>query len=401
MSNTITIERQSFNGGHVTTGTTTVTLSTSSGTGSFYATQTSTTPLNPAQVTINAPNYQATFYYKDTVQGAPTITISATGYTPATTTFIITGPATQLKFTGGTSQSIYTGQVSSTITLTQQDASGNAINAAATLTVNLAATSNTGAFYSNSQGTGTPITTVTIGSGHSSTSFYYKDTAAGSPTITASSTGLTSATTTFTIVLNTVSDGGFDQSGSNSPWHTSGSGYATNHETSDTAPNTWGPYAELETVEPGYSGTGFGALTNTFSPAIAISSIPNTAGSLSMMIYNNGYNGPGLSGGTGYYSFQIVLIASDGSQLIYWWGSNPATAPAPTSTVKVINLGPIQGQFTAGQWVQFSSNLRADWTNAGLSSSATLASIALQCNGYHTGSSQYGQEIFVDSVVVQ
>ena len=337
----------------------------------------------------------------DPIQGAPTITGSYSGYTPATTAFTITGPATQLKFTAGTSQSLYTGQVSSTITVAQQDASGNAINAAATLTVNLAATSTTGAFYSNSQGTGTPITYVTIGSGHSSTSFYYKDTAAGSSTITASSTGLTSATTTFTIVLNTVSDGGFDQSGSNSPWHSSGSGYSTNHETSDTAPNNWGPYAELETVQPGYSGTGSGTLTYTFSPAITVSSIPNTASSLSMMIYNNGYNGPGLQGGTGYYSFQITLAASDGSQLIYWWGSSPATAPTQTGTVKVINLGTIQGTFTAGQWVQFSRNLRADWTNAGLSASATLTSIALQCNGYHTGNSQYGQEMFIDNVAIQ
>jgi hypothetical protein len=92
------------------------------------------------------------------------------------------------------------------------------------------------------------------------------------------------------------------------------------------------------------------------------------------------------------------LTASDGSQLIYWWGSNPATAP---STGNVINLGPIQGTFTPEQWVQFSRPLRADWTNAGLSSSATLASIALQCNGYHTGNSQYGQEIFIDNAAIQ
>jgi hypothetical protein len=96
-----------------------------------------------------------------------------------------------------------------------------------------------------------------------------------------------------------------------------------------------------------------------------------------------------------------VLTASDGTQLIYWWGSNPAVAPTTTGTVKVINLGTIQGQFTAGQWVQFSSNLRADWTNAGLSASTYLTSIALQNNGYHTGNSQYGQEIFIDNVAIQ
>jgi hypothetical protein len=344
--------------------------------------------------------YSATFYYKDSVQGAPTITASASGYTTDTMTIIITGSATQLKFTAGTSQTLFTGQVSSTITVTQQDASGNAINAAAVLTVNLTKSSTTGAFYSNAQGTGTPITQITIARGSSSASFYYKDTAAGSSTITASSTGLASATTTFTVTQNILSDGGFDKSGSSSPWVEGGSGYATNHETSDTAPNNWGAYGELETVPPGYTGTGSGSLTCTFSPAISIGSIPNVAGSLSMMIYNAGYNGGELTG-TGYYSFQITITASDGTQLIYWWGSSPANAPTQTATVKVINWGTIQGTLTLGQWVQFSRNLRADWANAGLSTSTSLTSIILQCNGYHTGNSQYGQEIFIDNVAIQ
>jgi hypothetical protein len=87
--------------------------------------------------------------------------------------------------------------------------------------------------------------------------------------------------------------------------------------------------------------------------------------------------------------------------LIYWWGSNPATAPTQTSTIKVINWGTVQGTFTPGQWVQFTRNFPADWTNAGLSASATLASIAIQDNGYHTGNSQYGQEIFVDNAAIQ
>jgi flagellin-like protein len=400
VSAAITVQSQTSTGGSHNPGSAlTVTLKSSSSTGIFYSDSAGSNVITTVTISTNSP-YRTTFYYKDTVQGAPTINASAAAYTPATATLTITGPATQLKFTAGTSQSIYTNQVSSIITVAQQDASGNAINAAATLTVNLTASSTTGKFYSNAQGTGTAITQITIAQGRSSASFYYKDTAAGSSTITASSTPLTSATTTFTIVLNTISDGGFDQSGNNSPWDSSGSGYSTNHETSDTAPNNWGAYAELESVPPGYTGTGFGALTYTFSPALAVSSIPSTANSLSMMIYNTGYTGNGLSG-TGYYSFQISLTAGDGTQLIYWWGSNPASAPATTSTVKVINLGTIQGQFTAGQWVQLNRNLRADWTNSGLSASTTLTSVKLQCNGYQTGNSQYGQELFFDNVAIQ
>ena len=400
VSAAITVQSQTSSGNSHNPGSAlTVTLKSSSPTGTFYSDSAGQNSITAVTISTTSP-YRVSFYYKDTVQGAPTINATAAGYTPATATLTITGPATQLKFTAGTSQSIYTGQVSSIITVAQQDASGNTINAAATLTVNLTTTSTTGAFYSNAQGTGTAITQITIARGSSSGSFYYKDTVAGSSTITASSVPLNSATTTFTITQNVLSDGGFDQSGTNSPWTSSGSGYSTNHETSDTAPNNWGACAELETVSPGYTGTGSGSLTSTL-PGTVVSSIPNTANAFSMMMYNNGYNGPGLQGGTGYYSFQIVVTASDGSQMIYWWGSNPATAPTQTGTIKVINLGTIQGQFTAGQWVQFSRNLRADWTNSGLSASATLTSISLQCNGYHTGNSQYGQELFIDNVAIQ
>jgi flagellin-like protein len=394
----IRIQRQNPGGSSYSPSVSLIVQLTSTSGGKFYSESSATTEIN--SVTIDSGSHSSSyFYYKDTSQGSSILTASAQGYTPAITTFTITGPATQLKFTAGASQSLSVNQVSSIITVTQQDPSGNGVNAADALTVDLSQTSATGAFYNNGQGTGSSIDHVTIAQGSTSASFFYKDTAAGSSTITASSTGLTSATTTFTITANQVPDGGFDQS-NNSPWHSSGSGYSTNHETSDTAPNNWGPYAELETVPPGYSETGFGALTNTFSPAIAISSIPNAAGSLSMMIYNTGYNN-GELGGTGYYSFQIVLTASDGTQLIYWWGSNPATAPTQTSTVKVINWGTIQGTFTEGQWVQFTRNLRADWTNAGLSTSTALTSIILRADGYRSGGNQYGLEIFIDNVAIQ
>ena len=95
-----------------------------------------------------------------------------------------------------------------------------------------------------------------------------------------------------------------------------------------------------------------------------------STGSFSLYVYNNG-NG-GVSSIAGYYSFEIILKASDGTQLIYWWGSSPASPPASTSTSKVINMGTIQSTFTPGQWVQFSRNLLADWTSVGLSSTTLL-----------------------------
>ena len=112
---------------------------------------------------------------------------------------VVAAPATQLVYIAGKAQSITTSTVSSVITVQLQDSNGNPVLAGTSgVTVNLGTSTTTGAFWSNSAGT-TKITSITIPSGSSSASFYYSDTAAGSPILTASSTGLTSATTTFTI----------------------------------------------------------------------------------------------------------------------------------------------------------------------------------------------------------
>jgi PKD repeat protein len=394
VSAAITIQSQDTSSNRHNPGSTlTVTLTSSSATGTFYSDSAGTHAITTVTITTTSP-YTATFYYKDTAQGTPKITATATGYTPATTTFTITGSATQLKFTAGASQSLYVNQVSSVITVTQEDSSGLAVNAVNALTVSLTTTSSTGAFYNNAAGTGTAITSVTITSGSSSANFYYKD-SAGLPTLTASSTGLTSATTTFTITPNQVPNGGFEQSTS---WQSGGTGYAESHVTNDNAPALSGAYAEIDTTISG-TGTAYASLTNTFSPGITLSSIPNTAGSLSMWIYNNEKGG--VSSIAGYYSFQITLTASDGTQLIYWWGNSPATAPTQTATTKVINMGTLPGMFTVGQWIHFSRNLPADWATAGLSSSASITSIILQGNAYVSGGHQYGQEIFIDNVQIQ
>ena len=378
----------------------TVTLASTSGTGAFYSDAAGTQPITSGTVTITTatttPPYSVTFYFKDTAQGTPTITASASGYTPATTTFTITGSATKLVFTAGASQSLYVNEVSPVITVAQEDANNHAVNAVNAITVNLTATSSTGAFY-GSGGTGAAITSVTFASGSSSASFTYKDTAAGSPTITASSAGLTSATTTFTITLNQVPDGGFGSTGSSDPWQTSGSGYSQSYNTNDNAPALSGPYAEIDTTISG-TGTASATLTNTFT-AIPLSSIPNSGSSLSISVYNNAKGG--VSSIAGYASFQIVITASNGQQLIYWWGNSPATAPTSTSTVKVINMGTLPGMFTVGQWVQFSRNLASDWTGQGLSSSASLTSIALTSTGILQSNQQYGQEIFLDNAQIQ
>lgn len=107
--------------------------------------------------------------------------------------------ATKVVFTT-TAQTIGVGTASSVMTIQTQDSSSNPVNVVSNTTVNLATTSGTGAF-SLSNSTWANITSVTIPSGSNSINFYYKDTAAGTPTITAASTGLTSATQQETVIL--------------------------------------------------------------------------------------------------------------------------------------------------------------------------------------------------------
>ena len=106
------------------------------------------------------------------------------------------GTASKLAYTASASQSVNAGSVSSVITVQVQDANSNPVTTGAT--ANLSTSSSGGHFYSDSGGN-TQITSVVISSGQSSGNCYYKDTTAGTPTLTASSTGLTSATTQFTI----------------------------------------------------------------------------------------------------------------------------------------------------------------------------------------------------------
>jgi hypothetical protein len=131
-----------------------------------------------------------------------TATDTTTGATGTSNTFtVVAAPATQLVFTAGVGQSLTASTVSLVITVQLQDSNGNPV-AAGTGGVSVSLTSTdttTGTFWSDAAGTIKITAPITILAGQSSYSFYYSDTASGSPTLTASSTGLTSATTTFTI----------------------------------------------------------------------------------------------------------------------------------------------------------------------------------------------------------
>ena len=103
--------------------------------------------------------------------------------------------STSLAYTAGASQTSAANQTSTLITVRLQDAYGPITSGA---TIGLTSNSTTGKFYSDAAGT-TQITSLAIPAGSSTASFYFKDTTAGNPTLTASSAGVISAITQFTV----------------------------------------------------------------------------------------------------------------------------------------------------------------------------------------------------------
>lgn len=107
-----------------------------------------------------------------------------TSPTTGSTTF----PTTSIAQLGliTTAQNITAGTSSSQITVQTQMATGESTTVTGATTINLASNSTTGRFETASNGTFTSSSlNVTISAGSNSTSFYYKDTTTGHPTITA------------------------------------------------------------------------------------------------------------------------------------------------------------------------------------------------------------------------
>jgi aryl-phospho-beta-D-glucosidase BglC (GH1 family) len=162
------------------------------------------TGLHPTRSTFTS--IGGTFY-----AGAGTQTLALVSTGPdSTTTFIdevqltavVPGAATQVVLLT-VPQSLATGVASSAITVQLENASGLAVDAGSGgVAVNLSTTSNQGRFLN---GGGVLTTAVTIPTGSSTTTFTYTDGSAGTPTLTASASGLTSATQQETVQTVTSS----------------------------------------------------------------------------------------------------------------------------------------------------------------------------------------------------
>jgi hypothetical protein len=146
--------------------------------------------------------------FKDTVNAGDgnTVALVTAPSTGSTTTENI-DEITQLSFTTA-AHSVVAGVVTGGITVQTQDGVGGPKNVASNTQISLTSSSGTGRFDTSPTGNfdGT-VTSVTIPSGQNSVTFYYLDTSAGTPTITASENpdaGWTDATQPQTVVAPTA-----------------------------------------------------------------------------------------------------------------------------------------------------------------------------------------------------
>ena len=160
-------------------------------------------------VTIPANSSSATFFVRGNVAGNATITGSLPGVPGVPNAMVVVtiapGPATVVAFTTP-AQSVQAGTCSTVRTVQLRDALANPVNVGADTAVNLSAAPPDGfQFFTQAGCGGTAVTSVTIPTGSSSASFFFRTTRAGSPVLTAATSSLSGTQTeTITPVAPTV-----------------------------------------------------------------------------------------------------------------------------------------------------------------------------------------------------
>ncbi len=176
---------------------TTVSLAGSLGAGFQFFTNSSCTGTAVSNVSLSTGTSSVSFYFKATKAGNADITVTAPTFTGSSQTQTINpGPPATIIFTGPSSA--LAGACSTPVTVTLQDAQGNATTATANTTIALSASGKPLSFSTDNCST-TSATSVVIAQGAGSATFSFKGTQAGAATITGASGGLTSATLNVTI----------------------------------------------------------------------------------------------------------------------------------------------------------------------------------------------------------
>ena len=224
------------------------------------------------------------FYFKSATPQSLTFTVAATGFASASLSpTVFPAPASQLIVSGVSS---FSAGRCVALTLATQDAYGNTASVSSATGVNLSG-NNHGTYYSDSNCT-TSTTSLTLSSGASTKTFYFKDSTSESAILTASASGFTPGTLSVTINPDTTPQ--LVLSGLSSA--TAGLCYTLNIATIDGFGNTIavGSNTTITLSNAGISG----AFYTTSSCATSTTTVTMNSGSSSQTTYLQKY-GRGLS----------------------------------------------------------------------------------------------------------
>lgn len=243
------------------------------------------TPSGPAiaAILIPAGSSSAHFYYGDSQQGSPTLIASVPTLGSAQTSVSLTSDIpTQLTISGPLTGAAGASAAIGPFTVTLTDAQGNPVPAPATgVVVSLGSTSPQHEFAAMSQGA--PQAAVMIPAGSSSATFYYGDSAGGTPTITASAAGLSSATQEVEVAVPLPM-----------------TGQALDSPDSPATP------AQVQN----WKSQGYGTIVlNTLAPSFD-QQYAASLGAMNVLLFQ-GYYTPAFSGETGYQRAQQAIAAAE------------------------------------------------------------------------------------------
>jgi len=284
-------------------------------------------------------------------------------------------------------QTVIQDAVSSIMTIEIQDADGNAVTVLTDTTINLSSSSAGGSFSLNSS-PWQSITSVTISSGSSSASFYYKDSNVGTPTITAAespSVGWTDATQTVTVksAVNTFSVS------ASSP-QIAGQAFTLTITALDADGNTATSYSDPVTISLNYvspsTGTGTLSVTSTSSFTNGVATITNEsypdAGTITITVTkSDDATKTGTSSNIVFVPYDFTVVASSldtsASGSAY---ARHMVAKAFTLTVTARNASGVTCPNYKG-----TANLSVNYTDPSTSQSGSLGTSSLTSTYWTNG----------------
>jgi hypothetical protein len=159
-------------------------------------------------VDLAASASSATFWFRDTAAGAVTVTATGAGIPTAASQgeTILPAAPDRLVFTTAP-QTVTAGSCSAAVTVEALDLHGNVAPVAALTSLTLTAAPATGfAFFDTAGCGGAPVTSVGLAAGASSQTFWFRGTAAGAVTVTATGAGIPTAATQGETILPAAPD---------------------------------------------------------------------------------------------------------------------------------------------------------------------------------------------------